>query len=309
MIIPEKLSAGDEIRIIAPSRSLSLVSTKAVKQARDYLSYMGYKVTFAEHCYECGFNDSAPVKSKVEDLHEAFSNPRVKAIIAAIGGFSSNQILENIDYSLISKNPKIFCGYSDISSLLNAIHTKTGLVTYHGPNFNSFGENITNYTIDSFLKCVAYNDEYRINPLNDGVFKIVNTGTAKGTIIGGNLSTLSLLQGTDFMPSLNDVVLFLEDINFYGKFFWGEFERKLQSLLQVKNCKINGIVLGKFQKVFDPNNDYIPKIVNSKIQLQDIPIISNVDVGHLSSFATFPIGGTAEICAEKNATSLLIKEH
>lgn len=136
MIIPEKLSEGDEIRIIAPSRSLSLVSAKAVKQARDLLSSKGYKVSFSKHCKECSFNDSAQVKSKIEDLHEAFSDPKVKAIIAAIGGFSSNQILEYIDYSLISNNPKIFCGYSDISALLNAIYAKTGLITYHGPNFN-----------------------------------------------------------------------------------------------------------------------------------------------------------------------------
>ena len=146
-MIPNKLQYGDEIRVIAPSSSLSRVWETAYDKALSYLTDKGFKVTFSRNSREMNEFKSSSIKSRVDDIHEAFSDKNVKMIITAIGGFNVNQILPYLDYELIKANPKILCGYSDITALLHAIYVKTGLVTYHGPHFSTFGFDVeTEYT-------------------------------------------------------------------------------------------------------------------------------------------------------------------
>lgn len=147
MIVADRLNYGDEIRIIAPSKSLSTVPENTYINALNYLSEKGFHITFSKNCKETDETDSSKIQSRVDDLHNAFVDKNVKAILTARGGSNVNQILEYIDYSLIKENPKIICGLSDITALLNAIYVKTGLVTYYGPIFSSFGSEIErNYT-------------------------------------------------------------------------------------------------------------------------------------------------------------------
>ena len=139
-MVPSKLQAGDEVRIIAPSRSMTILGEDCKKLATERLEELGLKVTFGKHVmeadpdYMCASRDA-----RVEDLNEAFKDKNVKAILTVIGGFNSNQLLDYIDYEAIKENPKIFCGFSDITALSNAIHAKTGLVTYSGVHYSSFG--------------------------------------------------------------------------------------------------------------------------------------------------------------------------
>lgn len=130
MIIPKKLQAGDEIRIIAPARSLSLLSEEHIDLAKEKLEKQGFKVSFSKNCREKDIFMSSSIQSRVEDLHDAFKDINVKAIFTVIGGFNSNQILKYLDYNLIRNNPKILCGYSDITALANAITAKTEMVSY-----------------------------------------------------------------------------------------------------------------------------------------------------------------------------------
>ena len=139
MIIPPKLKQGDEIRIIAPARSLSLLSEDLIRLAKENFEKQGFKITFSKNCKESDIFMSSSIKSRVEDIHEAFADKNVKAIFTVIGGFNSNQLLKYLDYDLIMNNPKILCGYSDITVLANAITAKTGLVTYSGLHFSTFG--------------------------------------------------------------------------------------------------------------------------------------------------------------------------
>lgn len=112
---------------------------------------MGFQVTFSKHAEELDRFASSSISSRVQDLHRAFRDPNVKAILTTLGGYNSNGLLKHLDYDLIRKNPKFFCGYSDITALNNAIYTKTRLVTYSGPHFSSFGmEKGLEYTNDYF---------------------------------------------------------------------------------------------------------------------------------------------------------------
>src|SRR3989344_2289098 len=132
-MVPNKLKQGDEIRIISPARSMSIISQDVRNIAKGRLEKLGFKVTFSKNIEESDEFNSSSIISRVDDIHEAFSNKNIKAVLTTIGGFNSNQLLKYLDYDLIKSNPKILCGYSDITSLQNAVYAKTGLVTYSGP--------------------------------------------------------------------------------------------------------------------------------------------------------------------------------
>lgn len=152
-IIPKKLVGGDQLRVIAPSRSLKIISEKNINHAVNAIEALGLKVTFGKNVNEVDMMSSSSIASRIEDLHEAFSDKNVKAILTVIGGFNSNQLFRYIDYDLIKKNPKIFCGFSDITALQNAIYSKTGLITYSGPHFSTFGmKQGFEYSLDYFKK-------------------------------------------------------------------------------------------------------------------------------------------------------------
>ena len=137
-IYPKKLSAGNEIRVVTPALSLKTVSKNNRKTADKRFLELGLKLTFGKHVEESDEFGSSSIKSRLEDLHEAFRDKKIKAIIAAEGGSNSNQLLGYLNWNLIKNNPKILCGYSDITALSNAIYAKTGLISYSGLNYSSF---------------------------------------------------------------------------------------------------------------------------------------------------------------------------
>ena len=311
-MIANKLNIGDEIRVIAPSRSLSVVRKEVFDNALKFLSDKGFVISFSKNSREIDETNSSSIPSRVEDLHDAFLDKNVKAILTCIGGFNVNQILEYIDYSLIENNPKILCGFSDISALLNAIYAKTGLVTYHGPHFASFGfDNDIEFTNHYFEECLMKSEVYFIEPSEEAKeYYVIQEGSCEGEIVGGNLCTLNLLQGTEFMPNLKNKILFLEDDNIMGDYFTFEFERNLQSLIQTVGFGgVKGIVFGRFNSGCKMDIHTIQRIVATKKQLKNIPIAFNVDFGHILPFATFPVGGVAKIKLIDTSVSLKIFKH
>lgn len=127
------------IRVLSPSDSIERIGGfEANLSAKERLEKLDFTVTFSEHYQEYDLLNSASISSRVADLHAAFADPSVDVILATIGGSNSNELLPYLDYDLIAKNPKIICGYSDTTALLNAIYAKTGLVTYMGPSYSSF---------------------------------------------------------------------------------------------------------------------------------------------------------------------------
>lgn len=220
-----------------------------------------------------------------------------------------NQILEHIDYEIIRKHPKILCGYSDITALLSAVYAKAGLVTYHGTHFSTFGFEIEpKYTQKSFFDCVMKEGSLTLNP-SQAVkeYTVIQQGVCEGTIIGGNLCTLNLIQGTQFMPQADDIVLFLEDDNIMGDYFIYEFDRNFQSLLQAYGTeRIKGVVFGRFDDSCKMIADVVKRIIADKLP-KDIPVLFGVDFGHVFPMITFPIGGNVRIEATTNPLIEIIK--
>ena len=163
-MIAEKLKAGDEIRVIAPARTMSILGNDCIELATKRLEDLGLKVSFGKHVKEFDPDSmSASIESRIEDLHEAFRDKNVKGILTVIGGFNSNQLLDYIDYDLIKENPKILCGFSDITALCNAIYAKTGLVTYSGSHYSSFGmKKGFEYELEYFKKMFFQSEEVEV---------------------------------------------------------------------------------------------------------------------------------------------------
>jgi muramoyltetrapeptide carboxypeptidase LdcA involved in peptidoglycan recycling len=136
---------------------------------------------------------------------------------------------------------------------------------------------------------------------------IINEGTAEGNIVGGNLCTLNLLQGTPYMPSIENKILFLEDDEMAGKIFLMEFDRNLQSLIHMPEFKtVKGIVLGRAQKPCEMTDEKWIKLIKGKPELANIPVIANANFGHTTPIMTFPVGGYAKLEAKDGKISLRI---
>lgn len=328
-MIPEKLKAGDVVRVVAPARSLAMswINNQEMKDvANQRFAELGLNLTFGEHIYDRDDFDSSSIENRVADLHQAFSDPMVKMIITVVGGFNTNQLLRYLDYELIRNNPKIICGYSDITALTNAIYSKTGLVTYSGPHYFSFGDKAGfDYTLEYFKKAFFNADKYDVKPsqkwsndlwvgkqdgrkfeVNEGYW-LINEGVCTGTIIGGNQCTLNLLQGTEYMPSLEDSALFLEDDY---EAHVATFDRDLQSLIhQPGFSAVRGLVIGRFQPETGMTRNLLEQIIRSKKELNHLPVIANADFGHTTPQITFPIGGTASLKASGKTINLEIINH
>ena len=310
-MIPPKLKKGDEIRIIAPSGSLTRVRTDVLERSLAYLDENGFRVTYSTNCREMDSFSSSSVKSRAADLHEAFADPDVKAVMACIGGFNVNQILPYIDYDLIRANPKILCGYSDITALLNAVYARTGLVTYHAPHLAALGFlREREYTHKYLTACLMNEDPISVTPSETaGSYTILQEGTCEGEIAGGNLCTLNLLQGTPYMPDLRDKVLFIEDDNIMGDYFPYEFDRNLQSLLQLSGAEsVRGIVFGRFDESCRLTEDTIRAIVKGKVPA-GIPVVFGTDFGHVFPMISFPVGGRVKLSANGEGIDLRITDH
>jgi len=335
MIAP-LLRKGDGVRVITPARSMMLPwMTDAVKQrARERLEALGLVVSFGQHVNDNDMFDSTTVERRIEDLHDAFTDPTVTLILSVIGGFNSNQLLPSIDYDLIKRNPKRLCGYSDITALSNAIYAKTGLVTYSGPHFINFGQaEGFDYTHDAFTRCHFESGPFSITPsdgfydgywangglplLRNAGWMIHAEGEAIGTIIGANLCTFALLNGTEYQPNPSgDIILFLEDDQETSPV---EFDRQLQTVFYQRFAsRIKALVIGRFETHHIKTKENEEKRVTpeklhallaSKRELKGIPIISGVDFGHTTPMATFPIGGTAAIIAKEGGSRIEILTH
>jgi len=328
-IYPEKLKPGDRVRIIAPARSMAIISKELTEIANRRFADLGLELSFGNHVMKKNDSLSSSIESRVQDIHDAFCDKKIKAVITVVGGFNSNQLLKYLDWQLIKENPKIFCGYSDITALSNAFFKKTGLVTYYGPHYSSFGQKLYfDYTFEYFKKCVMENNPFEISPSdnwtddywyvdqdkrelikNEG-WQVINEGRSGGTILGGNLCTFNLLQGTEYFPEAGKVILFIEDDKFGGESTDEEFDRNLQSLIHMPQFEsVDGIMIGRFQKASKMTPDKISKIIKSKKELNNMPVVVDADFGHTDPKFTFPIGGEAILSADNGKIKLKILKH
>ena len=310
-----KLYYGDTLAVVSPSSPLEIVNIECRKIASERLMCLGLETVFRE-----GVDT---IEDRVAEIHSAYQNPEIDGLISSIGGYRANQLLNAIDWDVIANNPKPFIGFSDVTVLLNAIYAKTGIATYLGPHFSTFGQMyFDEFTSQSFKNVLMSNklskietstewsdDLWYINQedrnfiQNNGRWNIQD-GNFTGTTIGGNLCSLNLLQGTDYWPQVEKPIAIVEDTHMSNM---GLFDRDLQSLLHAQ--EIGGLIIGRFQNGSNISREMIRECVATKKELKGKPVVANVDIGHTLPIATIPIGGIVDLDIRGNKSIITIVEH
>lgn len=296
---PPALKPGDTIGVMATSNH---VSADDLDKAKAFLEARGYKVYIHPQSLKRLNQSAGTAQEKADALHDLLKNPEIKAIFGARGGNRAMTMLDKIDFNLLAAHPKIILGYSDVTSLLVAAHHKTGLITFHGPLFREMprrGE------LDQLFGLL----EGKAPEIDCKDCKIVHEGKAEGKLIGGNLSVLQALSGTDFQPDTDDAILFIEDTGDH----LSRYDRMLAHMkLAGWFNKISGVIIGSFDKTQDdPANPFgftLEDIVREHFAGLNIPIVTNAPFGHADKLHTFPVGGRAALAAQNGKVTIKITE-
>ena len=290
MILPEKLKIGDTIGVVAPSNPIINENIEEINKAKEIIENLGFKVKFSKNLFANTNGYSATAKEKAQDINEMFQDKEIKMIWCAKGGENSNSTFEYLDYYTIKQNPKIICGYSDITSITNIITEKTGLVTFNGTNFKTTATDETEYSLKEVLK--RFVDGSLEFGQTDFGYQTIQNGEVEGQLIGGNLSLTRGMVAGKYSIDFTDKILFLEELGF-------ETGPALVSNY-IYYMKQNG-VFDKVKGIWIGNYTH-----ESRIKLEDIlldvlgnnfngPIIKSENFGHIETKTVIPIGTKARI--------------
>lgn len=287
-MIPQKLKKGDTIGLIAPSSPVLQEDLQAINNSIMLMETAGFNVKFAPNAISNKLGYSATAKQKAEDINNMFKNDEIKAIFCISGGFNSNATFDYLNYDTIKYHPKIICGFSDSTSLLNAIYAKTGLVTFHGPTFKSLTSWQTEYGYEEVMKRFVEGG-LSLGKVEDEYITI-KEGKAEGILVGGNLSLVNEMVCGKYSIHFTDKILFLEELfvetppalvsnYFYNMKQNGVFD------------KIKGIWLGNYDGAVS-----IEQILLDTLEGEyKFPIVKSNNFGHIDKKTVIPIGTMAKI--------------
>ncbi len=312
-IKPKKLHKGDTVAIISPSNAVPKNLMGQFNNGVKTLEGLGLKVRIGENALGRYFYSSGTIEERLNDIHKAFADKSVKAIIMSTGGNTANNLLDGLDFNLIKKNPKIFSGISDGTTLLNPIFSKTGLITFHGPDL-IFGFGLTmSLTIkENLVKTWFEGKAEELNPnpnwkgrdvLNKNEeykgWQCVRKGKAGGRLIGGNTTCLVNLDNTSFRPNYKGSILFLEAFLSTVK----ELDRVFTHFRQASIFdEINGLILGHFYGAHALNKKEdreIKDVILEVTKNYSFPILEVGEIGHNVENFIIPIGCEAFIDPER----------
>ena len=292
---PKALIKGDLIGVTGPAGS---IWNKAhITKIENKMAELGFKTKIGQTCYEQDGFLAGNDEMRAAEFMEMIQDKSIRAILTMRGGWGCARILDRLDYKVIRENPKVIMGFSDITSLVNAIYTKSGLVTYHGPcGYSSWGD----YTTNNVIKAVVAGNPFTMsNPSNNKEeLKTWSSGKAQGKLVGGNLTVIVSMVGTSYEPNWNNKILFLEEIK-------EEPYRVDRMLWQMKQAgvfeKISGLVIGSFRKCTpeEPEKSFsLEQIFEQHFKNVPFPVYQGASFGHITPKWTLPIGVNAEMDAD-----------
>lgn len=312
MIKPKALTSGDTVSVVAPSEPITRGQRDAVGR---FFEKFKYKVKFGENILAAkGDFAAGTAKQRADDLNKAFADTEVSGVFAAVGGTVASQILDQLDFDMICKNPKVLAGYSDTTTLQMAILAKCGMVSFHSPNAVFLpGRLLTGYTISNFWKVLTTKTgKITIEPQSP--WQQWREGTAEGILFGGNLTCICKLLGTPWDPIAALSKHFGKETRFI--FFWEEVEEQfstvMRNLWQIRNTgflsSVAAMMIGKLNSVKEVDYQRFPtkrELVLDLVAPYNFPVIAGVDFGHEVPQMTIPIGVKAGIDSKKMKLEIL----
>ncbi|WP_083261336.1 S66 peptidase family protein [Crocinitomix algicola] len=302
--LAHNLKPGSTIALTAPAGAIW--NAKQIDKIRTILNDEGFNIVIGETNYQQEGYLAGSDKERAHELMSFFENDKIDAILTMRGGWGCARILDLLDYDIIAKHPKIIMGFSDITSLINAIYLKTNLVTFHGPSgYSSWGKFTLNHVKKALVSTLPF--QLKNPPENKKELKTWSTGKAKGRLIGGNLTVIVSMIGTGYEPNWKGKLLFLEEI--------GEEPYRIDRMLwQLKQAgvfkKINGLILGSFKNCTpeEPAKSYeLAEVFEQHFRSSPTPVYQGASFGHIAPKFTIPIGVLAEMDADKKIINTLEK--
>jgi muramoyltetrapeptide carboxypeptidase len=309
---PPRLKGGDTVGLIAPA---GYIGRQDLEDTKQVLAKLGLKVKLGAYVLNRYGYLAGSDANRAADVNAMFADASVQAILPMKGGWGCNRILPFLDYSLIRSHPKILIGLSDITSLLVGIYAKSGLVTFHGPT----GQSSWNpFTVDYVKRVLFQGDVFTLQNIKTSDsptpyrVETITPGKARGTLVGGNLSVLSAMVGSPYLPAWKDAILFVEDIG-------EEVYRVDRMLTQLKLAgileQIAGFVFGQCtncDRITRENSQKdgeasltLAQVLRDHIQPLRIPAWNGSMIGHIKNKFIIPIGTDVEIDASKGTIQLL----
>jgi len=315
-IRPKRLATGDTVALVSPASAT--FNSVDLQIARESLEALGFKVRVSEHMMERHGNLAGDDKARAEDLNKAFADKSVAAVHAIRGGWGSARLLPYLDYDNIRRNPKVLIGYSDITALLLAIHARTGLITFHGPIGLGRWDP---YSLDYYRRVlffsqrgeqVTYSNKQGVSTERNALTQVefrtqtITPGKARGRLLGGNLTVLTAILGSPYVPDWDDAILFCEDVQ-------EDLYRVDRMITQLKLAgvlgKIKGFVFGTCSECGPGNGNYgaltLEEILRDHIKPLGVPAWQGAMIGHAQPQWTLPEGAQVEIDAAAATITLL----
>jgi len=310
-----RLKIGDKVGLVAPAW---LITEKGLQLSIEGVKQVGLEPIYSDKILGKQGYFSGSDKERADDFNSMVQNPEIKGIIFANGGYGCTRILDLIDYDQIKINPKVIMGFSDNTALINAIHQKTGLITFHGPvsrtiHFDYSRRQFENIIIHPKGKYLieSSEDDFQKSE-NDKTFEryTLNTGKVRGKLIGGNLTLICSMIGTPYQMDFKDKIVMMEDV--------GEepyrIDRMLTQLIESGQLKkASGIAFGickgcdKSEKSVAPNSFTLRQVIEDRIKPLKIPAVYGLSFGHNKNNFTFPIGLNAKLNADNMTIKLMEK--
>lgn len=295
---PPRLQVGDTVGLINPA---STIDPQDITQVNQTLTSLGLKVKIGKHVFDRYGYLAGRDADRAADVNSMFADNSVKAIIAMRGGWGCNRILPLLDYPSIRSRPKILIGYSDITSLLLAIYARSRVVTFHGPVATS----TWNQFSTDYVQRILFNRE-AVTMRNPSLIQVetIVPGKVRGKLVGGNLSVLTAMIGSPYLPSWNKSILFIEEI---GEDVY-RVDRMLTQL-QIAGIlnQISGFVFGQCTncKLGDEPSLTLTQVLRDRILPLGIPAWYGAAIGHIKDKFTLPVGVDVEIDANAGTLKML----
>ena len=295
--LPKRLEPGDVVGLVAPAGII--YDESEFDRIQEELAHLGLRSVYGDHVRNRHGYFAGTDENRAADLNAMFKNPDINGIMAVRGGWGCARILPNLDFQMISDNPKVYCGFSDNTTLHHALMAFCNLQTFHGPNGNSEWTDLTKKSFESVIMKGESASYYSASNVTT-----IRGGRVSGRLLGGNLSILTTTLGTPYQADFENSLLFVEDIgeNTY------KIDRMFAHLEQAGVLgQISGLIFGKCTDCSAGTEPTfaLMDVLDHYLSRYEIPAVYNVDIGHEPDNFTIPIGAMAELDANTGVITLL----